>query len=196
VQQSVAAAAKKETDDASALAKRLDAIEAAEKQVDARLAAVAQKAALGGRLQAAAAALEAGQRLGDIPGAPPALAKFANDNPPTEAGLRLSFDRAAAQARKVSQPEAAANEPLLERMWSKATQSVTVRQGDHVLVGDPIAGVMAAAKQSLDAGDLAGAVQALGALTGAAKDAMAGWVAQAQSLLDARAAIGAMAARG
>ncbi len=196
VQQAVAAAAKKESDDASALAKRLDAIEAAEKQTDERLAAVAQKAALGGRLQAAAGALEAGQRLGDIPGAPPALARFAHDNPPTLAGLRLSFETAAAQARKVSQPEAAANEPLLERMWSKATQSVTVRQGDHVLVGDPIAGVIAAARQSLDIGDLAGAVQALGALTGPAKDAMAGWVAQAQSLLDARAAIGTMAARG
>jgi hypothetical protein len=196
LQQSLAATARKEADDAASLGKRLDGLDAEIKQTDSRLAAVAQKAQLGGRLQAAVAALDAGQPLGDIPGAPLALAKYAHQAPPTEAGLRLSFDAAAADARRVSQPAITDNEPLLERMWTKATQSVTVRQGEHVLVGDPIAGVMASAKQSLDAGDLAGAVKALGALTGPAKAAMSGWLARAQALLDARAAIGDMAAHG
>jgi hypothetical protein len=196
LQQSVAAVATKEADDAAAMGKRLDALDAEVKQTDSRLVQVAQKAQVGSRLQAAAAALDAGQPLGDIPGAPPALAKFAHQAPPTEAALRLSFDTAAAAAQRVSQPPATADEPLLERMWSKATQAVTVRQGQHVVLGDPIAGVMAAAKQSLDAGDLAGAVKQLAGLTGPAKAAMAGWVTQAQALLDARAAIGDMAAHG
>ena len=37
------------------------------------------------RLQAASTALETGRKLGDIPGAPPALARFANEAPAPEA---------------------------------------------------------------------------------------------------------------
>ncbi len=134
--------------------------------------------------------------MGEIPGAPPALARFAHDAPPTEAGLRLSFDQAADNAHRVSQPAITDNQPLLNRMWTKAQQSVTVRQGDRVLVGDPIAGVLAQARQSLDAGDLVGALKALDGLAGPAKEAMSEWVAQARSLIEARAAIGELAGRG
>ena len=224
LQQRVDAVAQKEGQDQAALAKRLDAaeaadkqtdaalasigaaakqtdqrvasIEAAEKQTDARIASVAARAEMAGKLQGVSAALAAGQRLGDVPGAPPALARFAHAAPPTEAGLRLSFDAAAADAHRVSQPAITDNQPLLSRMWTKAQQSVTVRRGDEVLVGDPIEGVLAHARTELDAGDLAGAVRALDGLAGPAKAAMAGWVGQAQSLLDARAAIGELAARG
>ena len=49
-------------------------------------------------VQSASAALETGQKLGDLPGAPSALARFADTNPPTEAALRLAFPQAARQA--------------------------------------------------------------------------------------------------
>ena len=196
LQQRIDANGQKESSDLDGLTKRLDGVEATAKQTESKLAAVAAKAQMAGKLQGVSAALEAGQRLGEIPGAPPALARFAHDAPPTESGLRLSFDSAAAEAHRVSQPAITDNQPLLNRMWTRAQQAVTVRQGDNVLVGDPIAGVIAHARQALDAGDLAGAVKTLDGLAGPAKAAMADWVAQAQSLLDARAAIGELAARG
>ncbi len=187
----------KQTD---ALAKQTDALakqtDAMAKQTGAGLAAVMARAQLAGQLQAMGAALAAGQRLGDVPGAPPALARFAHEAPPTESGLRSSFDAAATAAHAASQPQLMDDKPLLNRMWSRAQQAVTVRQGDNVLLGDPIAGFIQHARQALDAGDLAGAVKALEGLAGPAKAAMADWVAQAQSLLDARAAIGSLAQRG
>jgi hypothetical protein len=70
---------------------------------------------------------------------------------------------------------------------------VTVRHGDQVLVGDPASVVLAEARAKLVAGDLAGAVAALGKLDAAAAKAIAGWRAQAQSLLDARAALASIA---
>ncbi len=196
VEARIAAMEKKQADDAAALGARLGAAEAQGRQTAAGLGAITERAARFGRLQAAGAALEAGQRLGEIPGAPPALAKFALDAPPTESALRLSFNAAAEAAQRASQPAIMDGKPLLDRMWTRAQQSVTVRQGDRVLVGDPIAGVIQHARQQLDAGDLAGAVKALEQLAGPAKAAMAEWVGRAQSLLDARAAIAELAARG
>ena len=83
---------------------------------------------------------------------------------------------------------------MLTRLWAQAQDLVTIREGDHVLVGDPAAGVLDRARVALDAGDLAGAVTTVGSLTGPAADAMAGWLAQARSLLDARAALSDWAA--
>ncbi len=140
------------------------------------------------QLQAAAAALAAGRPLGAIPNAPPALAQFATKPPPTEASLRLSFDAAAAQAHTAGQPTPS-DAPFLTRLWDRAQSSLTVRQGDRVLVGDAVSGVLEHARHQLDAGDLAGAVSALDGLAGPAAAAMAPWRAQAQSLLDARAAL-------
>ena len=191
----LAAAGQKEQADLVAVGKRLDAVEAAEKATAALVASVSAKASLAGKLQGVSAALAAGQPLGEIPGAPPALARFAKVAPPTEAGLRLGFDTAAKGAHAASLPAASADAGLLDRMWAKAQQSVTVRQGDKVLVGDPIEGVIAHARLALDAGDLKGAVGALDGLNGPAKAAMAEWVGQARSLLDARAAIGELASR-
>ena len=179
----------------AALEPRLAAAEAQGKQTAAGLSGITDRAQRAQRLIAASGLLESGQRLGDIPGAPPAVAKFAHEAPPTDAALRLSFNQAAEAAHRASQPAISDNQPFLDRIWTRAQQSVTVRQGDHVLVGDPIAGVLAGARQSLDAGDLAGAVKALDGLAGPAKAAMAGWVGRAQSLLDARAALAEMAAR-
>lgn len=176
------------------LESRLSAMEQRLSQSTQQVSNVADRAARLARLQAAAAALETGQRLGDIPGAPPALARFATQTPPTEAGLRLSFPAAAEAAHQASQPAIEENQSLLNRTWTRAQQLVTVRQGERVLLGDPIAGVLAQARERLDAGDLAGAVKELDGLAGPAAEAMRGWRAQAQALLDARAALVAQTA--
>jgi hypothetical protein len=146
-------------------------------------------------VQAAALALAAGQKLGNLPGAPPALARYADTAPPTEAALRLAFPAAAREALAAAQP-ATEGKPLLARLWARAQDLVTVRQGDTVLVGDPAAGVLEHARAALGAGDLAAAATAVATLQGGAAQAMAPWLAQARALLEARAALAAWAASG
>jgi len=169
---------------------RLGKIEGAAGQV----AAIASRTARLARLQSAEAALSAGLPLGTLPGAPPALARFATARPPTEAGLRLAFPATEKAVRGISRPDSDAK-PFLDRIWDRTQQLVTVRQGDNVLVGDTSAGVLARARVALDAGDLSGAVTAMGALTGDAGKAAAPWVGDAKALLDARAALAEMAAK-
>jgi hypothetical protein len=152
------------------------------------LAALGDRQARTARLQMANVALQSGKPLGEIPNAPPALAQFATKAPPTEAALRLSFDAAAEKAHTAGQP-AKETTPFLTRVWDRAQSGITIRQGDHILVGDAVAGVLGHAKVLLEAGDLPGAVSTLDGLTGSAAAAMAPWRAQAQSLLDARAAL-------
>jgi hypothetical protein len=170
------------------LSRRLDADET-------RLAAIEQAARRMPLVQAATLALAAGQKLGELPGAPPALARFAIATPPTEAALRLAFPQAARAALAAAHP-ATDGEPLLTRLWAKAQDLVTIRQGDRVLVGDPAAGVLAHARAALDAGDLAAAAAEVATLQGAAAQAMATWLEQARALLEARAALAAWAASG
>ena len=153
---------------------------------------LAGKAAQAQRLGRALVALDAGEPLGDIAGAPPALARFANEKPPTEAQLRLSFPAAAAAAEQASRPSTV-GKTFGQRMWLRARALITVRQGDRVLLGAPAAEVLGRAQARLDAGDLAGAVAALDALDGPAAQAMAAWRSQAQALLDARAALAKLA---
>ena len=157
-----------------------------------QIQALAARQARTARLQEAATALAAGRPLGVIPDAPPALAQFATKPPPTEASLRLSFDTAAAAASKAGLP-IPADAPFMTRVWARVQESVTVRQGARVLVGDAISGVLQQSRQRLDAGDVAGSVKALDPLVGPAAAAMAPWRQQAQSLVDARAALLAMA---
>jgi hypothetical protein len=157
-------------------------------QVDALVARERRLASL----QSASGALAAGRPLGAVPGAPPALAQFADKAPPTEAALRLSFGDAARAAHEAGMP-AKEDAPFLSRVWARMQSSVTIRQGDHVVVGDAVSDILAKAQSLLDAGDLAGAVTALGDLSGPAAAAMAPWRARAQSLLDARAALLALA---
>ena len=144
------------------------------------------------RVQSAALALAAGQKLGELPGAPPALARFADTAPPTLASLRLAFPAAAREALGAARP-ATEGKPLLTRMWAQAQDLVTIRQGETVLVGDPAAGALERARDALNAGDLNRAVAEVGGLQGAAGQAMAGWLTQARALLAARAALAAWA---
>ncbi len=155
-------------------------------------AAAADKTARLVRVQAARAALAEGRPIGTLEGAPPALARFAETKPPTEAALRLGFPAAARAALGASQPDSA-GKPFGERLWQRAQGLITIRQGDRVIVGDPAAGPLAEAQNRLDAGDLAGAVAAASTLTGPAAQAMAGWLAEAKALLAARTTLDTMA---
>ena len=182
---------------AKSLEARLEILERRQTATEAttlQVPALADRAARMARVQAAQAALEHGEKLGGIPGAPAALARFATIAPPTEAALRLAFPAAARNATNATSP-AADNASLLDRVWARAQSLVTLRQGDHVLIGDPAAGVLARARRTLDAGDLTGTVAALGELTGPAAQAMADWRAQASALLAARAALAELATR-
>ena len=152
------------------------------------IASLADRQARTARLQMANVALQSGKPLGEIPSAPPALAQFATKPPPTEASLRLSFDAAAEAAHEAGQPPKETT-PFLSRVWDRAQSALTIREGDRIIVGDPVSGVLGHARHLLDAGDLPGAVTALDGLAGPAAAAMAPWRAQAQSLLDARAAL-------
>ncbi len=172
-----------------ALTSRLDMLERRLVHAEQAIQAGAARMA---RLQAVAAALNAGKPLGDIPGAPPALAKFAYVAPPTEASLRLGFPAAASAAAQAGDPANAAL-PLAQRMWQQVQTLATIQQGDKVLVGVPVSRVLAQAQARLDAGDLAGAVAALDQLDPGAAKAMAGWRADAQALLDARSALTGLA---
>lgn len=162
------------------------------KQAEQQQTSLADRALQASLVARAQAALAAGQPVGDIPNAPPALTRFAQTKPPTEAELRLSFPAAADAAEDASRPSTE-GKTLGERMWLRARALVTVKRGDTVLVGAPAATVLAEAHARLQAGDLAGTLSALDALDGPAAQAMAGWRAQAQSLLDARAALSKMA---
>lgn len=180
----------------SDLAQRLDADEtrlAAIERNTSQTQGLADRANRTARIQAAQMALDAGQKLGDLPGAPPALTRFAAAAPPTEAALRQAFPAAARNALAAARP-ATDGKPLLDRVWAEAQDLVTIREGDRVLLGDPTAGVLARARTALDAGDLSGAVADVASLTGPAAQAMAGWLADARALLDARAALAQWAA--
>lgn len=163
----------------------------------ARIGALEQAMARAGRLtriQAAMIALAAGRPLGDIPGAPPALAHFARSAPPTEASLRLSFPAAQRAALEASLPPGG-DAPILKRLMARVEDLVTVRQGDKVLIGDPAAGVLLRARIALDAGDLTGAIGALTELREPSATALAAWIDSATALRDARLALADMAAQ-
>jgi hypothetical protein len=181
-------------------------IDAIRKQLDdtaARLAAV-EKTAGGSeavanrldrlaRIQAASLALANGQPLGELPDAPPALSRYANTAPPTMAHLRLTFpemERAALAAG----PSANSDGRFIDRVWERAQGLVTVRQGDDVVVGNASAVVLTRAGAALEAGDLAAAVRETALLGPNALRAAADWLAEAQALADARAALTDLAA--
>jgi hypothetical protein len=180
----------------AALEARLSALEArpaAPDQTEAVAALEARLAALGGLT----AALEQGRPLGAAlselpPGTaiPPALAAFADRPPPTLAELRLAFPAAARAARDAADAE---GEDAWSRAASRLSTLLTVRKGDQVLIGHPVAQTLAKVERLLEAGDLAGAVAASESLTGGAKEAFAPWRARAEALLAAREAVGQLA---
>jgi hypothetical protein len=157
-------------------------------------AQLAQRAKRIARIQAAAMALALGQPLGVLPDAPQALTRYATDAPPTEAGLRLAFP-AAARAALAADHAVAPDTSFGARVWATVQELITVRRGDHVVVGDAAAEILARARTSLDAGDLAGAAAIIGTLDRPTALALAGWLDQVNGLLAARAALAALAAQ-
>ena len=149
------------------------------------------------RLRAATLALNAGQKLGPIPDAPPALMRFANAPPPTETALRLAFPAAEQAALAVSQPDTG-DKPFLDRVMARLQdyRLITVRQGNTVLLGNPTAETLTRAHGLLDAGDLAGAVREVSTLTGDSARAMGQWLDNAKALLLARDALATLAMAG
>jgi len=140
-------------------------------------------------LAAARMALDSGQPLGAIPGAPPALAAFATAAPPTMAELVLTYPDAAAAADAAS-TEKASKHSFWARVLARLEGIITISNGNRVIIGPPAAAITTQAGAELDAGDLAGAYATLTQnLSPTTQAAMAGWLAQAQSLLAARAAI-------
>jgi hypothetical protein len=178
--------------DLAPLLDRITALERHATQADTAAAAAANRADRALRIEAATAALAAGQPLGTLPDAPAALTRFATEKPPTLAEIRLAFPAAARRAADASRP-ATASQSMAERMWLQIASMVTIRSGDRVILGAPAGVVLDAARERLDAGDISGAVTALDALDPGAAQAMADWRARAQSLLDARAALASLA---
>ena len=180
------------SDNSAALTAQMTELATRLKAAEQREGSLAERAATAQRVQQALAALDMGEPLGDLPDAPPALARFAKAKPPTEAALRLSFPTAADAAEKASRP-AADGKSLGERILMHASSLVTIRKGSQVLVGAPAATLLGEAEARVEAGDLAGALTVLDGLDSAAAQAMADWRSQAKALLDARAALTQMA---
>lgn len=144
------------------------------------------------RIQEAAISLAAGRPVGDIPGAPPALSRFARAAPPTEVQLRLLFAQSEQAAVAAKQPDNSA-EPFAERVWERAQNLLTVHRGDEVVVGNPSSVTLGQAKEALYAGDLKSAITIVETLKGQPREAMAHWLAEAKSLEDARIALANLA---
>lgn len=170
--------------DLTALHARLDAIEKGQGSTgDA-----ASRALRLTRLQIAAVALATGQKLGSIADAPPALARYADAAPPTDAALRAGFPALAAAARASSRPELGFS-GIWQRALARLQQVVTVRRGDDVLIGDPAAGILARAQDAVARDDLGAALAAVDQLQGPAAAVMKPWAEDARGLLAARAAL-------
>ncbi|WP_237217887.1 hypothetical protein, partial [Falsiroseomonas oryziterrae] len=71
---------------------------------------------------------------------------------------------------------------------------VTVRRGEEVLWGDAAAAEIERARRAVEAGDLEGALRFLQRLSPPARQAMGGWIGNAEALIAARAALRQMAA--
>ncbi len=168
---------------------RLDALAQNNGAIARQITSVADQTTLLARVHMAENALAAGRPLGDLPGAPPPLARFAHTPPPTLATLRAAFPAAAAAAR------AAATGPALgARLMDWIGSVMTIRRGDQVLVGDTLATRLATAQAALAADDLAGALAALAPIEGAPAAALAPWRSDAANLLAARRALADLAA--
>lgn len=182
------------------VAQRMAAVE----QAQGRLGELDQRTQRLAALEAVQGALAAGQPLGAalqrLPNAPEALTRFGGQAPPTEAGLRLSFEEAARAARAAADPAATGPEgdrgTVADAALSRFAALVTVRRGEQVIWGDAAEAEIEKARRALQAGDVALALERLQKLPPAAREAMAGWIGQARALIAARAALRQMATPG
>lgn len=138
-------------------------------------------------IDALRALLDAGQPLGPalarLGQPPPALARFATTQPPTEPGLRLGFEEALRQGRTGAQ------ESALPRLNSL----LTIRRGEDVVWGDASEANVERARRALEAGDVDGALGHLSRLPESLRQGMRAWLEEAQALAAARFALRALA---
>jgi hypothetical protein len=179
------------------LSGQLDAVqhrigELAENQT--KLAGTSDRVTRLAQVNAAEVALASGRPLGSIPNTPPALTRFATAAPPTEASLRLAFAAASRQALQVSVPDTE-GKPFFDRVLARLQdfRLITVREGEHVVIGNSTAAILAHARVLLDVGDLSGAIKAVASLTGPPAAKMAPWLADATALQAAREALASLA---
>ena len=108
-----------------------------------------------------------------------ALAPYATEGVPTIAVLRARFPFAARAALDAERARAA-GDGFLTRIWTSLTSLVSVRRVGDV-PGTTSSDRLARAEADLERNDLSGALSEVRALMGAASEAMAPWLAQAQS---------------
>ncbi len=179
------------------LGQRLGALEQEQKRFTALEQRTAQLAAIDRLRSALAAGQPLGAALQPIKDAPATLARFASVAPPTEAGLKLSFEQAAQQARAASDPATQSDgsrSGVMQSAGQRLSGLVTVRRGEQVVWGDAAEAELERARRALAAGDLELSLAALDKLPPAARKAMDGWADQARALLAARAALRQLAA--
>lgn len=146
-------------------------------------------------LATARMALNAGQPLGTIPHAAPALAIFANTAPPTLLQLKEAFPDAARHAEAMSLAEANQSN-LWARVKLQLEGLITITDGSHVVFGPPAAAALNRMRVALSNDDLASALDAAKTLSPATQAAMASWLIPAQQLQAARQALLTMARQG
>ncbi|WP_174502818.1 COG4223 family protein [Acidiphilium sp. C61] len=165
------------------------------RQQSGDLPALVTKAKTLALLAQASLNLQNGLPLGEIPGAPAALAIYATAKPPTLAGLKASFATYAGAASDAA-GDAAQQGGFWQRATARVESLVTLRHGDTVLVGSPAEGVLGKARTALARDDLGTAVNDLAKLPPKAATAMKPWTDEAAGLLAARTALAAMAEKG
>jgi hypothetical protein len=171
-----------------ALTSKVATVETSAGSLDAVIKRVSRIA----RLQEASFALAAGRPIGDLENAPEPLARFAHAAPPTEAQLRIRFQRDEQAALATKQPDNS-DGPFIDRVWERAQGLITIRRGDDIVVGNQSVIALNRAQGALDTGDLTGAVTAVEELKGPPGQAMANWLTDAKALLSARSALANMA---
>jgi hypothetical protein len=161
-----------------ALAQRIAPLEQASRQLAEAQARDERRAAVAAVRQLLDSGRPLGAALPRLGGEPaPALARYATAAPPTEAGLRQSFEEATRNARGTATPEGALN---------RLSSVLTIRRGEEVLVGDQSEGTIERARRALEIGDLDGALAQLARLPDATKAALRPWLNEAEGLAAAR----------
>jgi uroporphyrinogen-III synthase len=116
------------------------------------------------------------------------FASFARTGIPTLSELQRRFDRESAAVIRASLlPEGRSS--WLRRVLDKLMSIVTIRRTDGEADGNSASAVLARTEHKLAAGDLAGAAGEMDALSGAAAQAAADWLAAAKARVAAERAI-------
>ena len=182
---------------ADAAEKRISAAESQAAQLQDSADAANRRA----RVSAAAAALQAALSSGGARETALADLQAAGVEPPavltgevaTLAQLRAEFPAAARDGLAAALKSSSANDGAMGVIGNflrvqTGARSVEPREGS-----DPDA-VLSRADAAVKAGDIAGALEQIGALPQPGQDAMSGWVAQARTWVEANAALSALAA--